>query len=138
MKSNLVARLIVVLVILTIPAAVALLNPPVPFGNTGCDSWAWFSQYTFNYQRFWDYPPSISSYITGRLPGMFPGFVVYHLFSPIVATYVFYFLMFWTTLWPGTSRRANSRSAGVPSSPRPFSPSRRTCSGWPGTATLVA
>ena len=81
---------------MTIPAAIVLINPMVPFGDTGCDSWAWFSLYTFSYERFWDYQHV--TYTTGRLPGMFPGYVVYHLFSPIVATYVFYFLLFWTTL----------------------------------------
>jgi len=94
--SNFLSRFVVLLVILMIPAAIVLINPMVPFGDTGCDSWAWFSLYTFSYERFWDYQHI--TYTTGRLPGMFPGYAIYHLFSPIVATYVFYFLLFWTTL----------------------------------------
>ena len=90
-------RFVVLLVILSLPLAIVLLNPAVPFGNTGCDSWAWFSLYTFNYERFWDYQHI--TYTTGRLPGMFPGYVIYHLFSPIVATYISYFLLFWTSLF---------------------------------------
>ncbi|MBV9978371.1 MAG: hypothetical protein JO105_23545 [Hyphomicrobiales bacterium] len=94
--SNSLWRLTVPFVILAIPAAIVLINPAVPFGDTGCDSWAWFSLYTFNYERFWDYQHI--TYTTGRLPGLFPGYFVYHLFPPIVATYVFYFLLFWTAL----------------------------------------
>jgi hypothetical protein len=107
--SNSLSRFVVFLVILAIPAAIVLINPMVPFGDTGCDSWAWFSLYTFSYERFWDYQHV--TYTTGRLPGMFPGYAIYHLFSPIVATYVFYFLLFWTTLlaWYVAARQFAAR-----------------------------
>ena len=87
----------VLLAILTIPAAIALINPTVPFGNIACDSWAWFSLYTFNYERFWDFPTGLTR-IGPPLPGMFPGLPYLPFVFPVVATYLLYFLLFWTTL----------------------------------------
>jgi hypothetical protein len=109
MTPTLLPRLAVALTILLVPVGIVLINPMVPFGNTGCDSWAWFSLYTFNYERFWDYQHI--TYTTGRIPGMFPGYAIYHLFSPIVATYVFYFLLFWSTLlaWYVMARQFTER-----------------------------
>jgi len=98
--STLPSRFVVILVILTLPIAIAVVNSSAPFGNTGCDSWHWFGLYTFNYGRFWNFMSIMapSAYTLGRLPGMLPGFVLYHLFSPVTASYLLYLLLFWTTL----------------------------------------
>ena len=88
-----------------------IVNPNIPFGNTGCDSWYYHGLFFF-LDIVEGFP---GRYHIDRLPATVPGYIFYHLFNTNYAPYVKYLFFCFLTILPAyyCMRKEHNREVAI-------------------------